>query len=112
MMSATSVIAVSPFTRRSVGRPSGSDPRSWPFGEEGIADPQRDPALSHGAKSFRMQNLRSKMRQFGCLAVRDFRDRGRARHQTRVGGHQAVHVRPDDHLICVECRAQNRRGIV
>ena len=59
-----------------------------------------------------MQNLGAKVRQFRGFAIGDFGNRGGARHQSWVGGHQPIHIGPDGHFIGVESRAQDRRRII
>ena len=112
VISATSLIAVSPFTPPSVKGPLGVIRVPGRSGGKRVTNPQRDTALGHRTESLRMQNLGAKVRQFRCFAIGDFGDRGRARHQAGIGCHQAVHIRPDGHLVGVESSTQDRRRII
>ena len=56
-----------------------------------------------------MQHFCAKVRELRRLAIRNFRNRARFRHQPRVRGQHAVHIGPDNDFICVERCAQNSR---
>ena len=86
--------------------------RARSFRRKAVSDPHRNRRLHYRLQRFRMQHLRSKKGQLCRFAVRDHRNRSRLRHQPRVRRQHAVDVRPDDHFIRIQRRAQNCRRII
>src|SRR5271155_2997435 len=59
-----------------------------------------------------MENLGTQVCHLLCFPIGDLSDCGSTRYQAWIGGHQAIHVGPDDHFVGVESSAQNRRGTI
>jgi hypothetical protein len=81
-------------------------------GREGVADQNRYTATLDRAQSFGVQDFGAAAREFGGFLIGDFRDGACVRRQARVGGHQPIHIGPDDDFVSRERCAQNRRGVV
>ncbi len=59
-----------------------------------------------------MEHLRAEVGQFRHLAVGQRVERADARHDPRIGGHDAVDIRVDPHLVRAQRSADDRPGIV
>jgi len=79
---------------------------------EGVHDAQRDAHLCRRHDSFGVQHLGAKVGEFRRLAEGYFWQRLRLWHDTRIGGHDAINVRPDLDLIRLERRAQDSGGVI
>ena len=59
-----------------------------------------------------MQDFRAEISKFRGFAIGNDRNGAGLWHQARVGRQHTVHIRPANHFLSVQGRAENRRGIV
>ena len=84
------------------------DLRARPLRREAVLTPNRDALLHQRRERPRMQHLRAGICELGCFVIGDLFEHRCVLYQPRISRKNAVDIRPDPQLGCIQHRRQNR----